>query len=111
MTLEEIRTFIETQTWIFAKTYAAKAPHEYIVRGKCSGTDEEFMAMARYIQEQGITMHFWGRPNKYLFLGEKYYWVMKNGNDDPTMIINRAIINDYYISIAWKGNTKNEVMP
>lgn len=111
MTLEEIRTFIETQTWIFAKTYATKAPHEYIVRGKCSGTDEEFMAMARYIQEQGITMHFWGRPNKYLFLGEKYYWVMKNGNDDPTMIINRAIINDYYISIAWKGNTKNEVMP
>ena len=111
MTLEEIESFIEKQAWIFAKTYADRAPHEYIVRGKCSGTDEEFTDMAGYIQEQGVTMHFWGHPNKYLFLGEKYYWVMKSDNNDPTMIINRANIKDYHISISWKGNKSNEVKP
>lgn len=39
----ELREFIEKQSWIFAKTYANKAPHEYIVRGRINGTDEEFM--------------------------------------------------------------------
>ncbi len=38
----EIREFINKQSWTFAKTYAEKAPHEYIVRGKHAGTDEEF---------------------------------------------------------------------
>ena len=108
MTFEEIKTFVEKQNWIFAKTYATRAPHEYIVRGKCAGTDEEFIEMAGYIQNQGITMHFWGHPNKYLFLGKKYYWVMKDSDDDPSMIINRANIDDYHISIAWKGNTNNK---
>lgn len=29
MKIEEIQSFIEKQTWTFAKTYAKKAPHEY----------------------------------------------------------------------------------
>ncbi len=41
----EITDFIKKQNWIFAKTYATRAPHEYIVRGKINGTDEEFLAM------------------------------------------------------------------
>ena len=50
-----MRDFINKQSWIFAKTYANKAPHEYIVRGRTKGTDEEFMAAVNYIQENGIT--------------------------------------------------------
>lgn len=97
-----ITDFIEKQSWIFAKTYATRAPHEYIVRGKINGTDEEFLEMNRYIQENGIVMHFWGHPNRYVFNGDYYYWVMKDGEDDPSMIINRAKIDDYMVSIAWK---------
>jgi len=63
---QELREFINKQSWIFAKTYANKAPHEYIVRGRINGTDEEFMCMVNYIQENGITMHFWNHPNKYI---------------------------------------------
>ena len=29
---ENLKTFIANQTWIFAKTYAATWPHEYIVQ-------------------------------------------------------------------------------
>ena len=105
MTFERAKKFIDEQTWTFAKTYANKAPHEYIVRGKCHGTDTDFLEMAYYIQEQGVTMHYWGHPNKYLFPGDKYYWVMKDDNNDATMIINRSIINDYYISVSWKGQS------
>ena len=106
MTAKDIKRFVEKQSWIFAKTYASRAPHEYIVRGKCAGTDEDFDGMIRYIEEQGITMHFWGHPNKYVFLGDKYYWVMKGANDEPIMVINRARIEDYHITITWKGNAK-----
>ena len=63
MNTEELRDFINKQSWIFAKTYANKAPHEYIVRGRINGTDEEFIAAVNYIQEHGITMLYWGHPN------------------------------------------------
>ena len=58
MELQEIRAFIEKQSWIFAKTYANRAPHEYVVRGRVNGTDEEFISVVNYIQEKGITMHY-----------------------------------------------------
>ena len=56
---DEIKDFFNTQSWTFAKTYADRAPHEYIVRGKHAGTDEEFMAAVDYILANGITMYFW----------------------------------------------------
>ena len=68
MDTEELRSFIKKQRWIFAKTYANRAPHEYIVRGRLNGTDEEFMSLVNYIQAHGITMLYWGHPNKYIFL-------------------------------------------
>ena len=41
--MNELKAFVDKQTWTFAKTYAQKAPHEYIVRHKHTGSDEEFM--------------------------------------------------------------------
>ena len=49
MEIKELRDYIEKQTWTFAKTYANKAPHEYIVRGKSAGTVDEFMCVINYI--------------------------------------------------------------
>ncbi len=45
MDLDKLRSFIEKQSWVFAKTYANKAPHEYIVRGRINGIDEESMVI------------------------------------------------------------------
>ena len=108
MDIETIRTFIEKQNWIFAKTYANKAPHEYIVRGRINGTDEEFMAAVDYIQKHGITMLHWGHPNKYILLDGRQYWVMCNSEDDPTTIMNRCNCDEYNYSISWKGNKNVE---
>lgn len=58
ITTEKLRGFIGNEFWIFAKTYAHKAPHEYIVRSRIKGSDEDFMAMVDYIQNNGITMYF-----------------------------------------------------
>lgn len=99
----EVKNFVEKQTWIFAKTYAHKAPHEYIVRHKHVGNDEEFMAVVEYILNNGITMYFWNHPNKYIFLDGRQYWVMRDGEDDPSTIINRCNLNEYKLSIMWKG--------
>lgn len=105
MRQNEIRAFINKQSWIFAKTYANKAPHEYVVRGRISGTDEEFMGVVNYIQEKGITMYFWNHPNKYIFIDGHQYWVMRNDEDDPTTILNRCNTNEYKYSIVWKGKS------
>ena len=103
MNISEVREYVDKQSWIFAKTYANKAPHEYIVRGKIDDPDEEFMQLATYIQEEGFTMHFWGHPNKYLYLDGRFYWVMRDGEDDPTAVINRCNADEYYVSTKWKG--------
>ena len=117
--MEEIVEFLEKQDWIFAKTYAKTAPHEYIVRGSKSikGTDEEFMNIVNYIQEYGQTMWFWSRVNKYIYLNGHYYWVMTDNMvqegdsvtldySDPTIVINRSDSKDYFVSIKWKGLRK-----
>lgn len=104
MDLSEVMEFINKQSWIFAKTYANKAPHEYIVRGRIMGTDEEFMRVVNYIQKNGITMHYWNHPNKYIFVDRHQYWVMRDGEDDPTTILNRCNVDDYKYSITWNGN-------
>ena len=102
--IEKLRTFVDSEKWTFAKTYANKAPHYYIVRGKINGDDEEFMWAAEYIQCSGAPMHYWGHLNHYIYLDGWWYWVMKDGDDDPTMIINRCWADDYYVSTRWKGN-------
>ena len=107
LNIMEIREFINKQNWIFAKTYANKAPHEYIVRGKVIGSDDEFLAAVNYIQEHGITMLYWGHPNKYIFMDGRQYWVMRDGDDDPTMILNRCNCDEYNYSISWKGRKKD----
>ena len=38
--MDKVKEFIERQNWIFAKTYAHKAPHEYVVRDNVKGTDK-----------------------------------------------------------------------
>ena len=106
METTKLKDFFDKQSWIFAKTYADKAPHEYIVRGKHTGTDDEFMAGVDYILNYGITMYFWNHPNKYIFMDGRQYWVMRDSEDDPTTIINRCNLEEYKLSITWKGKSR-----
>lgn len=50
-----------------------------------------------------ITMYFWNNPNKYIFVDGHQYWVMRDGEDDPTIILNRCDLSQYKLLITWKG--------
>ncbi len=78
------------------------------LRKRRFGTDDEFMTVVNYILTNGITMYFWNHPNKYIFLDGRQYWVMRDGEDDPTTILNRCNLDEYKISIQWKGSSKEE---
>ena len=99
---QELRDFISRQDWIFAKTYADRAPHEYVVRHKINGTDKEFMQIVNYIRGKGITMYFWNRPNKYIFVDGHQYWAMGD-EEDKVIVLNRCDLERYKISITWTG--------
>lgn len=103
MNHEEFEAFINKQDWIFAKTYATTAPHEYIVRNNIKGDDEEFMKAVDYIYKNGCPMHWNDKyVNKYVHLNGHNYWVMMYGKNDPTGIINRSLAKDYWINIEYK---------
>ncbi|MCX7024923.1 MAG: hypothetical protein NT080_09910 [Spirochaetes bacterium] len=87
MLSEELRIFIETSQWTFAKTYAQTWPHEYIVREKSDHA--LFQALATHIDGQGYTEYFFQKAVIYLDHEGYSYWHMEN-------IINRCVVRDTY---------------
>lgn len=92
---EKLRSMINRCEWTFAKTMPF-APHEYIVRGKCPLTDEEFVYFVEMQRVFG-TKERWGRfNNPYLYIDDYKYWTMGAPMED-TKVINRAkasVINE-----------------
>lgn len=78
----QLKEFIKDSNWIFAKTYAATWPHEYIVQEKVN--NDLFLALAQHIDTFGYESLF----NKIKYMYYDYdghsYWHMEN-------IINRCI--------------------
>jgi len=85
----KIKKFIDSADWIFAKTYAKTAPHEYAVRGKNQHLEDEFVYFVKFIRKHGYKEKFWSRTYTYYDVGEYKYWTMGNPIDETT-IINRA---------------------
>ena len=94
-----ITEYFQKQSWTFARTYADRAPHEYIMRGKATGTDQEFVDAVIYIRENGIPMHFWGQEYIYLYLDGKLYWTMGEPVEE-TIILNRCDRKDVEITVT-----------
>ena len=66
MTLpEKLRKFIETQNWIFAKTYAETYPHEYIVQEKVD--NNLFLEFAEFIDKNGYEEYFYHKKQTLFF--------------------------------------------
>ena len=107
MNREQFCDFISRQKWIFAKTYANKAPHEYCLKRNVED-ESEFVNAAQYILDNGIPMHYYNTDNKpYVFLDGRMYWICSNNLDD-TILINRCEVADYDIEcwISWNGNRR-----
>lgn len=106
MNHNEFEAFIAKQKWIFAKTYAEFAPHEYVVKGK-GNSNEEFMEAVNFIIENGIRMFYYKTERKYIFMGGKFYWMCCNQNGEP-IVINRCEPDDYDIVFMKRGTQERK---
>ena len=84
---DDVRHFVESTKWTFAKTYAATWPHEYVVQD--SENAQMILALARHIFEHGTEGRFYSQINKYHHEGGKVYWSMERTAED-TDLINRC---------------------
>lgn len=87
----KLRHMITRCQWTFAKTMPF-APHEYIVKGKCSLSKEEFEFFVIMQRQYGIKER-WGKYNNlYLYIDDYKYWTMGAPLEETT-VINRAKIH------------------
>ncbi len=84
---KEVKEFIQNSTWIFAKTYAATWPHEYIVQQRVDRI--MFDALAAHIDCFGYESDFYDTKQIYFDYDGNTYWHMGN-------IINRCPKNETY---------------
>ena len=86
--LDNLRDLIARCEWTYAKTMP-QCPHEYIVRGKCPLTDEEFLYFVDKQRNYGKPER-WGKYIfPYLHIDGYKYWTMGDTYEN-TVIINRA---------------------
>lgn len=108
MTENEVRKVINGQRWVFAKSYAAFAPHEYIIRGKCNLSDSDFDKFCDYINENGIPMYYYKYKRKYLFIDGYFYWLMGEIENPDHGIVNRCRPEDYDIVFMKRGTQRKK---
>jgi len=84
---DDVRQFVESANWTFAKTYAATWPHEYVVRTR--ENVDLVLALARHIFEHGVKERFYSKVFKYHHEGGKVYWSM-DPTPEATDLINRC---------------------
>ena len=98
ITTQDLEWWLEIEPkleWIFAKTYADTAPHEYIVLGRCTLSLEDFARAAKVIHTFGEPGKFWRSTNIYLTDGQWKWWTM-DAVLDQTDLINRATTERVY---------------
>lgn len=84
--------------WIWAKTYADTAPHEYVVEGRTAGLSQDDFVRA------GRVIHTFGRPAKFYSMTSIYltspdgrlkWWTMDSDVRDTTLV-NQATTERLY---------------
>jgi hypothetical protein len=84
---DDVRQFVKSTKWTFAKTYAATWPHEYVVRTPQNAP--KILALARHILEHGIDGRFYSQVRKHHHEGGKVYWTMDD-TPEATALVNRC---------------------
>ena len=85
---DKLRSMIARCLWTFAKTMPW-CPHEYIVRGNCPLTTDEFDYFVHMQREHGVKEQ-WGKYyHPYLYIDNYKYWTM-GAPVEETRVINRA---------------------
>jgi len=84
---ENLRQFVTSCQWTFAKTYAPTWPHEYIVRDR---VDEDlFLQLVQHIRKYGYEGSFYAKRITYFDQDGLVYWTM-GSPIEKTTIVNRC---------------------
>jgi hypothetical protein len=105
---DDVRHFVESTAWTFAKTYAATWPHEYVVENP--ENSEMIFAVARHIFEHGTEGRFYSQIRKYHHEGGKVYWSMDD-TPEETGLINRCSEAQTYEARLAAGTLPKEQSP
>lgn len=85
---DKLQEMITRCKWTFAKTMPW-CPHEYIVRGKCPLSEEEFQYFIEMQRNYG-KVERWGKYiTPYLYIDGYKYWTM-GAPVEETIVMNRA---------------------
>lgn len=88
------RNLIARVHWTWAKTYIS-IPHEYIVRGRCGLTDQEFEYLVHAQREHGIPEQ-WHKYNfPYLYIDGYKYWTMGDAIVNTTIINRQKVFSEF----------------
>jgi hypothetical protein len=90
-----------TLTWTWAKTYAATAPHWYIVEGRTPNVErDDYLRAGRVIRTFGEPGRYWSMTNLYLYSRDRRLkmWAMWSSppRDDDATLINLAHADRVY---------------
>jgi len=90
---EELKDFIKNSKWIYAKTYAATWPHDYILRDR---VDEDlFIQMVKHIRRFGYKGPFYKKKYTYFEEDGYVYWIMGAPIEETTGINRYTKENTY----------------
>ncbi|MDD2434786.1 MAG: hypothetical protein PHO63_00865 [Bacilli bacterium] len=86
--IEQFQKYAESFDYRFAKTYAAFAPHEYIIVTDGDKNKLDIIrGLNKYINDNHEIEIFMGKEYKVLFCGKYKYWMIEDW--DMTNILNR----------------------
>jgi hypothetical protein len=104
---ENLRNFVDSTAWTFAKTYATTWPHEYIVRER---VDEAlFVRLVVHIRAHGYEARFYRRRITYFDEDGRVYWTM----GEPmgvTTVVNRCRKDQTYEYRCANGTLPGEAV-
>lgn len=105
-----LRDIVDKADWIFAKTYAKTAPHEYCLRedkkrGNVPAAD--MLLFAQSIRDYGYNELFYSYMQTYLNIDDHKYWSM-DPTPEETDLINRAPLTEEGIAELVRKNTVSE---
>ena len=94
--IDEAMVFAESHKWKYASTYAKTAPHEYLVKKWLPEEDrKQFERLVQTINKDHVVGYFYGHENKYLILGNYYYWYMPVYPDNMAVDLINRTTTDY----------------